>query len=83
MRVVLVNADTLKGIVCFFRRFPHNPRDGCYEIRKEQGEQPTAVARYTLAVDRRFKRDEQEFAEIKRLQSVAVVFINNEGKDVY
>ncbi len=27
------------------------------EVRYSQGEQATAVARYTLAVDRRFKRD--------------------------
>ena len=27
------------------------------EIRYSQGEQSTAVARYTLAVDRRFRRD--------------------------
>ena len=45
------------------------------EVRYSQSENPTAVARYTVAVDRRFKRDgvkvytteviveEQEFAE--------------------
>lgn len=27
------------------------------EVRYSQGEQQTAVARYTLAVDRRFKRE--------------------------
>ena len=27
------------------------------EVRYSQGEQATAIARYTLAVDRRFKRD--------------------------
>ena len=34
------------------------------EVRYSQGEQATAVARYTLAVDRRFKRDsDQQTAE--------------------
>lgn len=33
-------------------RLTRNP-----EVRYSQGEKPTAVARYTLAVDRRFKRD--------------------------
>ena len=27
------------------------------EVRYSQGENPTAIARFTLAVDRRFKRD--------------------------
>ena len=30
------------------------------EVRYSQGENATAVARYTLAVDRRFKRDNDE-----------------------
>ena len=30
------------------------------EVRYSQGEQATAVARYTLAVDRRFKRDNDQ-----------------------
>lgn len=30
------------------------------EVRYSQGEQATAIARYTLAVDRRFKRDSDE-----------------------
>lgn len=34
------------------------------EVRYSQGEQPTAVARYTLAVDRRFKKnDDQQDAD--------------------
>lgn len=33
------------------------------EIRYSQGEKPTAVARYTLAVDRRFKRDGDQGAD--------------------
>lgn len=33
------------------------------EIRYGQGEKPTAVARYTLAVDRRFKRDGEPTAD--------------------
>lgn len=33
------------------------------EIRYSQGEQPTAVARYTLAVDRRFKKEGDESAD--------------------
>lgn len=33
------------------------------EIRYSQGEKPTAVARYTLAVDRRFKRDGDQNAD--------------------
>lgn len=33
------------------------------EIRYSQGERPTAVARYTLAVDRRFKRDGDQNAD--------------------
>ena len=30
------------------------------EVRYSQGEQPTAVARYTLAVDRRFKKNDAQ-----------------------
>lgn len=30
------------------------------EVRYSQGEHPTAIARYTLAVNRKFKRDNQE-----------------------
>lgn len=33
------------------------------EVRYSQGEQATAVARYTLAVDRRFKRDGDQTAD--------------------
>lgn len=31
------------------------------EVRYSQGENPTAIARYSLAVQRRFKRDEADF----------------------
>lgn len=33
------------------------------EVRYSQGENPTAVARYTLAVDRRFKREGEQTAD--------------------
>jgi len=33
------------------------------EVRYTQGEKPTAIARYTLAVDRRFKRDNEPTAD--------------------
>lgn len=33
------------------------------EVRYSQGEKPTAIARYTLAVDRRFKRDNEQNAD--------------------
>jgi len=33
------------------------------DIRYTQGENPTAIARYTLAVDRRFKRDGESNAD--------------------
>ena len=33
------------------------------EVRYSQGEQATAIARYTLAVDRRFKRDGDQTAD--------------------
>lgn len=33
------------------------------EVRRSQGDNPMAVARYTLAVDRRFKRDGEESAD--------------------
>ena len=36
------------------------------ETRYTQGENPTAIARYTLAVDRRFKRDGQPDADFIR-----------------
>ncbi|MCR4956956.1 MAG: single-stranded DNA-binding protein [Lachnospiraceae bacterium] len=39
------------------------------EVRYSQGEQSTAVARYTLAVDRRFKRDGDQSADF--IQCVA------------
>lgn len=39
------------------------------EVRYSQGEQATAVARYTLAVDRRFKRDNDQTADF--IQCVA------------
>lgn len=38
MSAVMVSDADPKGIVCFFRRFPHSPGDGYYEIRTEQGE---------------------------------------------
>ena len=34
------------------------------EVRYSQGEQATAIARYTLAVDRRFKRDGDQTADL-------------------
>jgi single-strand DNA-binding protein len=33
------------------------------DVRYTQGERPTAVARYTLAVDRRYKRDGEQTAD--------------------
>lgn len=39
-------------------RLTRNP-----EVRYSQGEKPTAVARYTLAVDRRFKKDGEPTAD--------------------
>ena len=33
------------------------------DVRYSQGEQPVAIARYTLAVDRRFKRDGEQDAD--------------------
>lgn len=33
------------------------------DVRYSQGENPTAIARYTLAVDRRFKRDGDQSAD--------------------
>ena len=33
------------------------------DVRWSQGEQPTAIARYTLAVDRRFHRDGEQSAD--------------------
>lgn len=33
------------------------------EVRYTQGENPTAIARYTLAVDRRFKREGEQEAD--------------------
>ena len=33
------------------------------EIRRSQGENPTTIARYTLAVDRRFKRENEQTAD--------------------
>ena len=30
------------------------------EVRRGQGDNPTAVARYTLAVDRKYKRDGEQ-----------------------
>lgn len=33
------------------------------EVRYSQGDNPTAIARYTLAVDRRFKRDGDDSAD--------------------
>lgn len=39
-------------------RLARNP-----EVRYSKGEKPTAVARYTLAVDRRFKRDGEPTAD--------------------
>jgi single-strand DNA-binding protein len=34
------------------------------EVRYSQGEKPTAVARYTLAVNRAFKKDEADFINV-------------------
>ena len=34
------------------------------EVRYSQGENPLAIARFTLAVDRRFKRDGEQSADI-------------------
>lgn len=39
------------------------------EVRYSQGENPLAIARYTLAVDRRFKRDQEATADF--IQCVA------------
>ena len=39
------------------------------EVRYSQGENPTAVAKYTLAVDRRFKRDGDPTADFIRCTS--------------
>lgn len=39
-------------------RLTRNP-----EVRYTQGENPIAVARFTLAVDRRFKKDEEQTAD--------------------
>lgn len=36
------------------------------EVRYTQGENPTAVARYTLAVDRRYKKDGEQTADFIR-----------------
>lgn len=36
------------------------------EVRYSQGENPTAVARFTLAVERRFKREGEETADFIR-----------------
>ena len=33
------------------------------DVRYSQGENPMAIARYTLAVDRRFKRDGEQSAD--------------------
>ena len=33
------------------------------EVRYSQGEQPTAIARYTLAVDRKFKKEGEQTAD--------------------
>lgn len=38
MGAAMASDASPKGIVCFFRRFPHSPGDGYYEIRTEQGE---------------------------------------------
>lgn len=38
MSAAMVSDANQKGIVCFFRRFPHSPGDGYYEIQTEQGE---------------------------------------------
>lgn len=47
-----MNVVTLMGRLC---------RDP--EIRQSQGENPVSVARYTLAVDRRYKRDGDQSAD--------------------
>ena len=33
------------------------------EVRYSQGETPLAIARYTLAVDRKFRREEEQSAD--------------------
>ena len=38
------------------------------DVRYSQGESATAVARYTLAVDRRFRRDGDATADFYRLR---------------
>ena len=41
------------------------------EVRYSQGEQATAIARYTVAVDRRFRRDgDSQTADFYRLCSI-------------
>ena len=65
------------------------------EVRYSQGDSATAVARYTLAVDRRFKRDGEasaDFAERYFRQGLKVVvsgriqtgsYTNRDGVKVY
>ena len=40
------------------------------EVRYSQGDNATAVARYTLAVDRRFRRDGEPTADFMLLKKV-------------
>ena len=42
------------------------------EVRYSQGEQATAIARYTLAVDRRFKRDGDQTADFIGLSLIHI-----------
>ena len=41
------------------------------EVRYSQGENPTAIARYTLAVDRRFSRNNSDGATADLISCVA------------
>ena len=47
--------------VCLVGRLTNDP-----EIRYTQGEKPMAVAKYTLAVDRRYKKDGEPTADFIR-----------------
>ena len=47
------------------------------EVRYSQGENALAIARYTLAVDRRFKRDGEQTADLTVLCSERVLNLQN------
>ena len=47
--------------VCLVGRLTADP-----EIRYTQGENPMAVARYTLAIDRKYKKDGEQNADFLR-----------------